>query len=283
MTQAFNPRVVIVGVQINGTWHYFQNLDIRVQGQRFWSGTAAFCTIRLSNLTREERNWLLTNASPVLAKGSKPANVSVDVGREIGGVFRLFQGTCYTSTVTPPPDIGITFRTLDSSALASAIQPNSLGALTRLSTIAQYVAQHTGNILDFQVTTDINVANFTFPSNTNDLIPRLNRIGGITATAYNGTLVVRDANGFNKNRGFVLSQDTGMVGMPQACESGCIAQMLVQGDVQIGDLITVKSVKNPSVNGSYRVSQIAFDIANRDAPFFYTLTLTSRFAETGPV
>lgn len=287
MTGAFNPRVIIVGIQISGVWHYFQDLDIRIQGQKFWNGTSAFCTIRISNMPRDLRNLLLTSASPILVKGGKPANVTIDVGRIVGGTFRLFQGTCYTSTVTPPPDIGIVLRTLDSSALASAIQPNSLGPLTRLSTVAQYIAQQTGNILDFDIATgggtDINIANVSYPANTNDLIPYLRTLAPISANADNGVLVVRTANGFNRNRGFVLSQNTGMVGIPQANESGCIAQMLVQGNVQIGDQIQIQSTVNPSVNNTpFQVSQIAFDIANRDTPFFYTLTLTSRFAAAGP-
>jgi hypothetical protein len=283
MTSAFDPRLVKVGIKINGVFTYFQDLDIRVQGQRFFSETSAFCTIKISNLTRDQRHWLLTNATPVLANNITPAYITVDVGRQSYGTFRLFEGTCYTSTVTQPPDIGITFRSLDSSGLASAIQPTSFGPVTKLSVIAQYVALNLNPPvnLDFRVTNDIQVANFSTTTNTNDLVPRLNQIGGIVACVNNGNLVVRDINGFNQNRSFTLDVQHGMVGLPQATESGCIAQMLVQPNVQIGDLIKIVSVINPSVNGEYRISQIAFDIANRDNPFFYTLTLTNKYAPSG--
>jgi len=281
MTNAFDSlgglRVVKVGITINGqTWN-FQDLDFRIQGQRFFSPTSAFCTIKISNLTRDLRNLLLTTATPVLANFKKPAYLTVDVGRQSYTPFRLFQGTCYTSTVTQPPDIGITFRSLDSSGLASALNPTSFGPLTKLSVLAKFVAENSNPPLnlDFNVTTDIQVANFGSTTNTNDLLYQLAEIGGVSVCVNNGTLIVRDSSGYNKDRGFILSQETGMVGMPQATESGVTAQMLVQPNVQIGDLVQVKSIVNPSVNGSYRVSQIAFDIANRDQPFFYTLTLTT--------
>ena len=92
---------------------------------------------------------------------------------------------------------------------------------------------------------------------------------------------MRDVNGNNQDRGFILNMQNGMVGLPQATESECLAQMLVRPDVQIGDLVTIDSAINPSVNGKYRISQMAFDIANRDTPFFYTLTLTNKYAASG--
>ncbi len=284
MTAAFDPRLLRIGILIDGVTTYFKDLDIHVQGQRFFSATSAFCTIKISNLTRDQRHWLLTNATPVLANNVKPAYLTVDVGRESKGLFRLFEGTCYTSTVMPPPDIGITFRSLDSSGLASALQPTSFAPLTKLSVISQYVADNSNPklTLSFRVTNDIQVANFSFPANTNDLVPRLNDIGGIVATVVNGKLVVRDINGFNDDHGFVLSlKNKTLVGLPQATESGCTAQMLATAGVNIGDLVTIDSIINPSVNGKYRISQIAFDISNRDEPFFYNLTLTNKFSAGG--
>lgn len=277
MTNAFDPRIVKVGVQINnGAWTYFEDIDIRIQGQRFFSGTSGFFTIKLSNLTRDQRHEFLTSATPILSVG-KPANLIVYVGRVSKGTFILFQGQCYTSTVTSPPDISITFRVVDGSALASAIAPNSLGPLTRLSVVSQYVANQLGYNLLFNVTTDINVANVSYPTNTADLVVYLNTLG-VRACVNNGNLIVTDQNGINQNNGFVLSQQTGMVGIPQATQDGCTAQMLVQAGINIGDQIGINSAVNPSVNGSYRIDQIAVDIANRDNPFFYNLTLTNRFS-----
>ncbi len=127
------------------------------------------------------------------------------------------------------------------------------------------------------MTTDINVANVSYPSSSADLVGYLNTLG-VRAVISNGILIVTDQNGINQNNGFILSAETGMVGIPQATQDGCTAQMLVQANVNIGDQIGINSIVNPSVNGSYRIDQIAFDIANRDTPFFYNLTLTNRFA-----
>ena len=282
MTNAFDPRIVKVGVFIDGKWTYFQDIDIRIQGQKFWSATTAFATIKLSNLTRDQRHWLLTNATPVLQNNKVQVPVTVSVGRVTGGTFLLFQGYCYTSTVTPPPDISITFRTVDGSALSSALNPTSFGPLAKLSTIASFAAQNTNNNgplrLDFNVTNDLQIANFCTTSNTNDLIQSLADAGNVKVVSDVGNLYVRDVNGFNKNRGFILNAQNGMVGIPQATQDGCTAQMLISADVQIGDQMGIKSIVNPSVDGTYTVFGISFDIANRDTPFFYNLTLTNTTA-----
>src|SRR6202012_1111899 len=117
----------------------------------------------------------------------KPAYVIVDAGRQSKGYFRLFQGWCYTSTVTPPPDIGIMLRSLDNSALASALQPTSFGPTAKLSTIAGYAAQQCSPplTLDFKVTNDLQVANFCSTSNTNDLVRKMNDLN-CTACVNNG-------------------------------------------------------------------------------------------------
>lgn len=287
MTSAFDPRVVRVGLQTSAKdFLFFEDLDIRVQGQKFANPTSSYCTVKISNLTRDQRNFILTTATPVTVKGKDrtPIFVTVDVGRKYNGapsLFRLFEGTVYTSTVTPPPDIGITLRSLAQSEFTGLIQSNSQGLITQLETIAKSIADQNGLMLKFKATPK-QIANYTHDGAVTKQLQKLQEVGGVLAYIDGKTLVVTDQYGFNNDAGFVLKMETGMVGVPQATESGCIAQMLVAPNINIGDKISVQSKINPSVNGSdYNIRQIAFDIANRDTPFFYTLTLSNQLIAQG--
>lgn len=282
---AFDKRIVRVGLEIDGDFLQFEDLDIRIQGQKFGSPIANQCTIRISNLTRNQRNYILTRASPILLRKQQrnPVFVTVDVGRESYGTFRLFEGTVYTSTVTPPPDIGIVLRSLTQSEASGLIQSNSQGAVTQLRDIAQSIADQSGLILEFKATPK-QIANYSFSGAISKQIEKLQQVGDIRAFVDNKTLVVMDKGTYRGTEKFLISKETGMVGVPQASESGVIVQTLINPSYQIGSGVEIQSMVNPSVNGSdYNIAQMHFDIANRDTPFFYTLVLSNFFLNQGTV
>lgn len=285
MTDAFDPRIVRVGLEIDGDFLQFEDLDIRIQGQKFGNPIANQCTIKISNLNRDQRNYILTRASPVLLRKQQrtPVYVTVDVGRQSYGTFRLFEGTVYTSTVTPPPDIGIVLRSLTQSEASGLIQVNEQGSLRQLRDIAQSVADQCGLILEFKATSK-QIANYTYSGPINKQIEKLQQVGNVRAFVDNKTLVVMDKDTYRGTQKFMISQQNGMVGVPQATESGVIVQTLIKPEYQIGSGVEIDSKVNPSVNGSdYNIAQMHFDIANRDTPFFYTLVCSNFFLNQGTV
>jgi len=205
----------------------------------------------------------------------------VDVGRTSYGYFRLYEGYTWVSSVTQPPDIGLTLTSLAQSQLAGLVQSNTQGAITQLEAIAQSVADQCQLDLVF-LATPKQVANYRFTGGVTKQIQALQDIGGVRAWEDNGLLYVIDQDAFRESNGFVLSMATGMVGVPVSNQQGCTAKMLVSPLVNLGDKITVNSVLNPSVNGlPFRVSQIGFDITNRDTPFYYDLVLSNNLAILG--
>ncbi len=273
MTQAFDPRIVRVGLQLQDDFIIFEGLDIRIEGQKYYGPTMNTCTVKISNLTRDQRNFILTKATPISFPNRAhrtPIFMTVDVGRESYGTFRLFEGEVYTSTVTPPPDIGIVLRSLTQSFATGIIDAVSQGATSQLETIAKEVASKNGLKLDFRATSR-QIANFSYTGAVSKLINKLQMIGDLRVCVNNKTLIVRDKAGFASEGPFHLSMETGMVGVPQATESGVIAQLLVQPGVDIGHQLSIDSKINPSVNGDqYAITQLNFTICNRDTPFFYT-------------
>lgn len=284
MTDAFDPRIVRVGIQFENDFLVFEDLDIRVTGQKLFSPTTNVCNVRISNLTREQRNYILKNATPYPAFGKplNPAYITVDVGRKSKGPFRLFEGYAYTSAVIPPPDIGVVLQSTADSLQASIVMNVSFGPLADLRTIAQKVADLNGYILVFQAQTR-QIGNFSFSGKAGKLVEKLQLVGDVRASVDNNVLTVIDKQNFrNPGKKFDLNMGSGMVGVPQATENGVTVQMLVTPDIQTGDRVSLTSKINPAVNGdNYVVSSITFDIANRDNPFFYTLVLTNQDIESG--
>ena len=268
-------RLVRVGLEINGEMTFFEDLDIRIQGTKFASPQWGMCTVKISNLTRDQRHYILTKATPYPQIGAQRQSIrmTVDIGRQQYGYFRLFDGQVYTSTVTAPPDIAIVLRSVASSPVTSLVVDNSFGKTALFKDIAQKVADQNGLQLRFEAN-NIQVSNYSFTGSASKQIEMLQKIGGVRCGVDNGVLTVIDQD---KTVGLDLDMDIykGMVGIPQATESGVIVQMLAQPGVYPFQKINLKSYENPSVNGSYGISQINYDIANRDQPFFYTLFCTN--------
>ena len=282
MSSAFDPRIVRVGLQIGDDFQLFEGLDIRMSGQKFASPTMNQCTVKISNLTRDHRHFILTKATP-MAIARTPILMTVDVGRESYGTFRLFEGEVYVSTVTPPPDIAITLVSLTNSFALGLIAANSQGPMTSIETIAKSIADANGLTLIFKAT-NRQIANFQHSGAIAKQVGKLAMIGDVRAWVDNKQLFVIDKDGYADDTQFNLSIDTGMVGVPQATQSGVIAQMLVHPGISVGQKVGIKSQINPAVNGdSYFLSSVHFDIANRDVPFWYTLTLTNQAAYSNGV
>ncbi len=284
MTNAFDPRIVRVGIEIEGETFFFEDLDIRAQGVKYANPLPGQCTIKISNLKRDTRNYILTKATPVTGPKHPtrtPVNVTLDVGRASFTPFRLFTGQVVTSTVTPPPDIGIVLRSLTNSAMTQFIDNISESATVPMSQIAEQVAQKNNLTLRFEAQ-DRMIGNFSFTGAVGRLPERLQLFGGVRVYVDNDSLIVTDADKPRSGVRYELNLNTGMVGVPQACESGCIAQMLIKPGILVGGAVSVKSQINPAVNGdTYNISQLNFDIANRDVPFYYTMLLSNYFYQNG--
>lgn len=275
-----NKRIVRVGIEkSDGDFIFFEDLDIRCQGEKWAGPESSMARIQISNLTREQKNFILTVASPMqinVTGRRTPLMVTLDVGREnVFEPFRLFQGYCYASYVTMPPDIGIVLESTVQSLAASTMMDMNWGALANISTIAASVASTYGLTLNFTAT-DKKVANFHYTGGLQDALNKLAMSGLVTVFVDNTVLYVADKG---KKAGeaspFELNISSGMVGIPEVCETGVNARCLIRPEIQLGGEITVMSDINPAVNGNYLASHIKYEIANRDDPFWYEMLLTN--------
>lgn len=266
---AFDQRLVEVDIKLPSGTLTFSNLSIYATGQKFMSAVSATCQIKLYNLTRAQRQQVITLSSP-LVQPRVPIFVNLKVGRQSYGMFLLFSGQMVLADVLQPPDIGIVLNAIANSAQTGLIQNTQYPANTPLATIGAGVAQAGGWNLNNQCSNK-SISNFSYTGSPLDGVTELNQMGGVQACVDNGTLIMINSTGSVNGQPYQLNQSTGMVGIPQVTDQGIIVRMMVNNQIQIGGRVTVKSVTNPAANGTYKILQIFYEIASRDQPFWYTL------------
>lgn len=274
MTNAFDKRLIRVGIELNGVKNEFEDLAIIATGQKFASAVANQCEVRMYNLKRDLRNYLLTEASP-LKKDRTPAQLTLEIGRESYGTSLLFAGSVFAANATQPPDIGIIFQSLTNSLRAGIILGYQENSTALLSSICGRVADLNGLVLDFQAT-DRNIENFSYSGAVNHLINKIERMGGVRVSVDDDkTLTVLDADKARVGAEKLINQSTGMIGIPQVLETGIIVKVLADNNYKLFDLVYVESEINPAVNGRYVILQIHFQVANRDQPFWFTMVCSN--------
>lgn len=282
MVSAFDQRIIQAGIEINGEIITFEGLNIQARGSKFTSSAMGTIDLRIYNLTADHRKFILTQASPIArAPTLHPINLTLDVGRESYGTFRLFEGQVFAGGAMQPPDIGILLNGLANNFQLSMTSAYTQSSIATLRKISEQVAAANQLSLDFTKATDKQIENFSYTGTPHGLIVKLNEMGGILAYQDNKTLIVCDTDKARGNSVRVINQDTGMVGVPQPTASGCIVQVMIDNSIVVGQEVRVESVINPGVNGNYFIRQMDFEVASRDNPFWYTLQCQAKELFTG--
>src|ERR1044072_6826388 len=103
-------RILRVGIEISGEIKIFESpFGITAKGSKFASATQNTCTVEIFNLSKADRNYLLTETSP-FNKSRTPKKIWVEAGRVSTGTARMFTGEIVTSSPSQPPDIGLELK-----------------------------------------------------------------------------------------------------------------------------------------------------------------------------
>ncbi len=276
MASVFDPRIVQVTIYFedgaqtfNGLSENGAPLSVYAFGTKILGTIYNECSLTIINLTKETRNQLLTRLTP-WRLNRKDIKVTLDVGRESYGTFRLFSGEMYLCTQTQPPDIGITMTALTNVFYSGSILAQTESSIASLRTIAKKIADNNGCILDFHAKDKL-IENFTYSGVASYQIRDLNEVGGIIASITNGVLTVLNAGQALPNPPIIVNAANGMVGIPSITDNGIIVKTMIANGFEVGRLIDIESEMLPAVNGRYQILKINFEIASRDQPFWYII------------
>jgi len=274
MTNAFDDRLVSLEIDVDGQKiKYDQNYYIIAQGTRFTNGNFGECNLRIDNISKKTRDYLVGRTSQ-WAKNRTTANIFLNVGRASYGTFQMFAGQAIAGSPTQPPDIGLVLRSLSQAALFGYANAFAAPQNATVKDICGQIAQTAGIELDFQAKNNPNIGNYHFTGALAKQIKSLNDLG---VSAYidpsGSTLVVTDINTPRKLPTIEVNAETGMIGVPEITEVGVRVIMLIKNEIKIGSPVKLTSVVNPSVNGNYYIYKLGFQIASRDIPFYWIMDL----------
>ena len=265
-----DPRLLRVGIEVNGKLNVYKGLAITAQGYKSGSPIQNECNITIANLDKPTRDFLLTEGSPYnKIRTSKRSKIIVEAGRESFGYFVLYRGDIVSVGLSQPPDITVSIRALTANFFKGSIVSNTNKPNTPLSQIAQQVADDMGLSLQFNVAIDKMISNWNYTGAAEKQIQKLYYLGDYDAYIEDDRLVVNDRKSTLPGSIRKLSQETGLLGIPEFIDNGVRVRFFVDNYTRVGSLLRLESEIYPSTNGDYKIVKLAFDVSNRDNPFHF--------------
>ena len=265
---SFDPRLLRVGIQIGDTLWWYEGLSIEVNITKTSGATANDANIKVTNITKLQRNELLTQTSP-FNKSKERKQLFVEAGRQSYGYSQIFVGDITVADVTQPPDIGIVLRAQTNAHNRTQIISKSYGATVSCKRVATDIAESMGLALQFEIE-DKQLASYAFVGAKSTQLDRLNEIGRVQAYVDDNKLVVQElGKGLTESRTTgVLSAESGMVGIPEVTEQGVKVMMLFEPASRLGQTINVVSKMNPAADGEYIIFKMTYELSNREDAFY---------------
>lgn len=122
--------------------------------------------------------------------------------------------------------------------------------------------------LNFQAS-DKNIANYSYSGGSLDQVGDIGDMGSVDAFVDDDTLIVKDSTRAVSSEEIILSEETGLVGVPELTEQGIKVTYFLDNKTKLGGLIKLTSILNPALNGEYIIYKLGFNVATREAPFYW--------------
>lgn len=289
-----DPRLLRVSIGVgDGKLKVYEGLAMEVRASKFANATQNECEVKITNLDKPTRDYLLTELSPFNRNKSRKQLI-VEAGRESTGYSLVYSGDITnlgsgkppqegkeaqatggavktaagkSAPVGQPPDITIILKSATAQHGKGQVVSKSLPSVASLRSIAASAAKDLGLALVYEAT-DKQVSNYSFTGAATKQVDHIASAGGVSAYVDDNTLVVKNKREALRNRVKVLDATSGMIGIPEFTEHGVKVKMLYDGQVTLGGALEVKSSLNPAVNGQYVVYKLSHELANRDTPWY---------------
>jgi len=264
---SLDERLVTLSIEVNGKIKTYQDLYIAASGVKYANPLQNEAEIVIYNLDKATQDYILTETSLYNANFS-PKAIILKAGRKSYGTSVIYRGNIVYSSVSQPPDVGVTLKCLTGNFLKAGIIARNQPGLATVEQISRAIAQDTGLRLEF-LALDKEVSNYAYAGDALGQVVALAALGQINAFVDDDTLVVKNVNGFRNGPVRQLSAATGMIGIPQFTERGVRVKFFIDNKTVLGGALQVQSDIYPAANGIYVIYQLAFQVTNRQVPFYY--------------
>lgn len=266
MQAELDPRIVRVGIEVAGKLQTYDGLAVVATGCKYANPLENECEVKITNLARATRDYILTEASPFNASKARKRLI-VEAGRRSFGVSTVFEGDITSAIASQPPDITLTLKAATGNYSKGNVIQRTQPGLCSFRQIAAQVAKDLGLSLNFQCA-DKQIANYAFTGGALRQVDQLAACGGVNAYVDDRVLVLKTYGAPLAGSTRILNLETGMIGAPEFTERGVKVKMLYDNQTKLGSGLQIESVLNPGVNGTYTVYKLGFELASRDTPFY---------------
>lgn len=266
-TTGLDPRLLRISVGINGQLKSYEGLAMTASGTKFANANQNECEVKLTNVDKITRDYLLTETSP-FNKNKTRKILRVEAGRVSTGYTLVFQGDITNAVGAQPPDIELTLKAATGSFQKGNVVARSQPGKAPMRNIASGIARDMGLSLTYEAD-DKQIANYTHTGAAADQVDKLAEMGRVNCYVDDGALIVKNFNIPLRNRVRELSAESGMIGIPEFTETGVKVKMFFDTQTVLGGAIRITSKMNPAANGLYTIAKLGFELASRDIPFYY--------------
>ena len=266
-------RLLEIEIQVGDNIHRFTgDLAIRAQGMLFANPLSDVGEVTIFNLDRATQDYILQVTSPYTSNRQEKF-LNILAGRKSYGTTLIYRGTILVANATQPPDIGVVLKCLSGATFQNTIYsvsyPGSVSAVTAYGALAKRFNAST----HIQITNLPNIGNYAFSGTAIGELKYINSFGTSTSFVTHGrngnTLVVKGIYTPLTGTLRVVSEETGMIGVPEWTELGVRVTFLIDNKTQIGGGLQIISRRYPAFSGYYVIFKLGYNLASREEPFYY--------------
>lgn len=264
----FDPRLLSIEIEVQGQLVTFnQDFNIRVKITKYANSLQNTAHVDIFNVLPATRNYILTETSP-FNLNRVPKVLNVKAGRQSTGLFLCYTGHIMTTDIKQPPDVQLTMKCGTGHFHKGRVGIRSGGANTKLSTVAAATASNLGLTLRNEAP-DKAIANYTHTGNALDEVATLGKNGNCVAYVDDAHLILKPSRIALSGSQVNVSEDTGMVGVPEITEQGLKVRALFNPAVSLGGAVNVTSKLNPSANGVFVIYKLSYELDSREKNWYF--------------
>jgi hypothetical protein len=264
---SFDLRIVQAVIAIDGETFTYENMGISSTGTKFASPLQNQAEIKITNIAKSEREFLLSQCSPY-NKNVTAKTMTLNAGKVSTGAVQIFSGNIITCDPSEPPDITLTFKSKANQFQKGSIVSVQQPSLVSLSKIAGDAAATLGLTSMFQAD-DKSISNYGYSGNALGQLGKIQEAGGVAAYIDGNNLIVKNTRVPLTGVKRILSGTSGMIGIPKLTEQGVKITYFLDAETKIGGGLEVNSEIYPSIDGNYCIFKLGWNIAYRETPFYW--------------
>lgn len=266
-------RIITTEFAVRGGLKRFENISCKFRIEKYMGAVMNKANIDIANLAREDVEYLTTYTSYALAVQQRK-RIRISAGYEGQDVALLFDGDISEALPTTPPDVWLRCKAISGFYNNQTLLTKSIDSPTSVKQLAMNIANTLGLELDWRASSEKTIGSFNYIGGGTKLIDEFNRMGNFIAFEEDGKLKVVDS--INKaervaSSAKVLSEDSGLIDMPQPNALGLSAKMLLDPTVVCGSYVKLESKRIPAANGFYWVYKLAYEGSLREESFYTSI------------